>query len=45
MNITEKQQIQFESVVTKVADRRFKGNRKEAIRYLVLEQGITADKF
>lgn len=45
MKISAEQQIQFENLVTKVALRKFKGNRKEAIRYLVLEQGITADKF
>ena len=45
MQLSAQQQIRFENLVTKVALRKFKGNRKEAIRYLVLEQGITADKF
>jgi hypothetical protein len=45
MKITEQQQIKFENLVTKVADKKFRGNRQEAIRYLVLEQGVTADKF
>lgn len=45
MQISAQQQIKFENLVSEVAKRKFRGNRKEAIRYLVLEQGITADKF